>query len=221
VLNHPAVAWTAPFVVFLALLAGAPHLGLPARADLALRLLLPAAAIYYFSRRLLRVRWTSGLLSTLLGVAVFGLWVAPDLLIPGWRQHWLFQNPLFGTLQSSLPSGAAGDTVSLWLRGLRAALVVPILEELFWRGWLMRWIINPQFETVPLGQYQARAFWLTAVLFALEHGPYWEVGLLTGAIFNWWMVRTKSVEDCIWAHAVTNACLSVFVVTTGRWEYWL
>ena len=77
------------------------------------------------------------------------------------------------------------------------------------------------FQRVPLGTFQSRAFWITAVLFALEHGPYWDVGLATGAIYNWWMVRTRSVEDCIWAHAVTNGCLSAFVVSQGRWEYWL
>lgn len=220
-LNHPAAAWIAPFLVFLALLACAPHLGLPARLDLGLRLLVPAAAIFYFSRRLLRPRLAGFFGSTLLGVGVFVLWVAPDLLFPGWRQHWLFQNSLFGTLKSTLPEGAAGDAASLWLRALRATLVVPVIEELFWRGWLMRWIINTDFLSVPLGQYQARAFWITAALFALEHGPYWEVGLLTGALYNWWMVRTRSVEDCIWAHAVTNGCLSAFVVSSGRWEYWL
>ncbi len=48
-----------------------------------------------------------------------------------------------------------------------------------------------------------------AILFASEHGPYWDVGLITGVIYNWWMVRTKSVADCILMHAVTNAALSI------------
>ena len=97
---------------------------------------------------------------------------------------------------------------------------VPILEELFWRGWLMRWLISPQFEKVPLGAYQAGAFWITAALFASEHGPYWDVGLIAGIAYNWWMVRTRSLGDCILAHAVTNACLCGYVVATRHWEYW-
>ena len=205
----------------MALLAGAGSLGLSPRADLALRLLLPAAALVWLAPRVLRLRVERSALSVALGVAVFLLWIGPDLLFAGWRQHWLFQNALTGTLKSTLPPGASGDTLSLWLRALRATLVVPVLEELFWRGWLMRWIINPDFEKVPLGAYQARAFWITAILFALEHGPYWEVGLLTGMVYGWWMVKTRSVEDCILAHAVTNGCLSLFVVFSGRWEYWL
>ena len=68
----------------------------------------------------------------------------------------------------------------------------------------MRWLINPDFLKVPLGAYQAGAFWIVAVMFAAEHGPYWEVGLLAGIIYNWWMLRTRNVMDCIIAHAVTN-----------------
>jgi CAAX prenyl protease-like protein len=147
--------------------------------------------------------------------------VAPDLVFPGWRQHWLFQNALTGGVKASLGPDVYADTAALWMRSLRAVIIVPIVEELFWRGWLMRWIINPKFDEVKLGTYSAASFWGVAALFALEHGPYWEVGFLAGAIYNGWMVRTKSLGDLILAHAVTNACLCLFVVMTGRWEYWL
>ena len=43
-------------------------------------------------------------------------------------------------------------------------------------------------------------------------GSYWDVGLITGVLYNWWMVRTRSLADCIVAHAVTNACLAIYVV---------
>jgi CAAX prenyl protease-like protein len=111
--------------------------------------------------------------------------------------------------------------VVLWSRILRAVALVPIIEELFWRGWLMRWLINPRFESVKLGAYRPFSFLFTAVLFASEHGPYWDVGLITGILYNAWMVRTRSLGDCILAHAVTNACLCGYVVATHRWEYWL
>ena len=78
-------------------------------------------------------------------------------------------------------------------RTLRAALLVPILEELFWRGWLMRWLINPDFEKVKLGTYSLSAVLITAALFASEHGPFWEVGLITGLIWGLWMVTWLSM----------------------------
>lgn len=202
------------------LLAVAPKLGLPPLAELAIRLLLPAAAVALVSRHLLSLRFTSAGFSVLVGVGVFVLWVAPDVLIAGWRDHWLFQNPVVGRLEATLPPEARTDWLALSLRVMRAAVVVPIVEELFWRGWLMRWIVNPDFGKVPLGTYAHGAFWITAALFALEHGSYWEVGFLAGAVYNWWMVRTKNVNDLILAHAVTNACLAAFVLATGRWEFW-
>lgn len=220
-MKHPAVAWVLPFAVFMVLLGLEPKLGLPPLVGLTLRLAVPALAVWWFSRHLLTFKFERFMPSVLVGVGVFVLWVAPDVLIPGWRSHWLFQNAVVGTLQASLPPEARADWVALALRILRAAVLVPVVEELFWRGWLMRWIINLDFEKVPLGAYAHGAFWLTAGLFALEHGSYWEVGFLAGAVYNWWMVRTKSVSDLILAHAVTNACLAAFVVVTGRWELWM
>ena len=85
----------------------------------------------------------------------------------------------------------------------------------------MRYVINPDFAKVPLGSYSALAFWSTAALFATEHGSYWEVGFLAGAIYNYWMLRTRSLADCMIAHAVTNLCLAVYVVGFGHWAYWL
>ena len=65
------------------------------------------------------------------------------------------------------------------------------------------------------------AFWVVALLFASEHGSYWDVGLLTGIIYNAWAVRSKSLGDLILTHAVTNACLCAYVIAAGKWEYWL
>jgi CAAX prenyl protease-like protein len=221
IIQHPAAPYVGPFALFMVLLAVMPKLGLEQRASLALWVVLAGAAIVYFSRGVLEFRPSRPLLSILLGVAVFGLWIAPDMLAPGWRSHWLFQNAITGSLKTSLSGEALRDPVSLALRSLRAILIVPILEELFWRGWLMRWLIKPEFQEVPLGTYARNAFWLVALFFAMEHGPYWEVGFLTGAVYNWWMVRTKRLSDLYLAHGVTNACLCAFVLITGRWEYWL
>lgn len=219
--RNPALPWVLPFAVFMLVLAAGPHLGLPPRVELALRLIVPAAAVAVFSWRILDFRCASPWMSALLGVGVFAVWVAPDVLFPGYRDSALFQNMLTGSLKSSLPAEARADILAIVMRVARAALVVPVVEELFWRGWLMRWLARPDFEQVPLGHYQSRAFWVTAVLFAAEHGPYWDVGLIAGAVYNGWLVRTRRLGDLFLAHAVTNACLAAFVLWTGRWELWL
>jgi hypothetical protein len=185
-----------------------------------LRLLIVVAVILFVSRPYLRWRPKYSLADIGIGVAVFLIWIAPDRLF-GYRQFWLFNNPFTGLASSSLPKDMQASAWFLVLRTAGSMAVVPVIEELFWRGWLMRWLINPHFEEVPMGTYTPAAFWIVAVLFASEHGPYWEVGLIAGVIFNWWMVRTRSLADCILAHAVTNAILAAYVVATGEWQYWL
>lgn len=219
--RHPAAAYVGPFVVFMALLAVLPAAPIPERARLIVWLLVPAAAVLWMSRGVLEFRPSQPVLSVLLGVAVCALWVAPDQLFPGWRQHWLFTNSITGSVKSSLGADALADPLALTLRSLRAILLVPVIEELFWRGWLMRWFAKNDFERVPLGTFERSAFLWVAVLFALEHGPFWDVGLATGLIYNWWMVRTKRLSDLILCHAVTNGCLCGFVLATGQWGYWL
>jgi CAAX prenyl protease-like protein len=220
--RHPAVGWIAPFAAFMLWLAAAPMLGLPQPWDSVLRVLVPGAVIVLFSGHLLaglRVGHAGG--SVALGLAVFALWVAPDLLVPGWRAHWLFQNAITGSITTTIDPTAYADPLVVALRVARAAILVPILEELFWRGWLPRWIVDTDWRRVPLGRYTTLAFVATALLFASEHGPYWEVGLACGLLYNWWMWRTRSLGDLILTHAVTNAALSVWVLVTGRYEYWM
>ncbi len=157
--------------------------------------------------------------SALVGLLVFVIWIGPDRLFPGYRHHWIFENALMGTVRPGALSDSH-DHAAVWLRAFRAVAIVPLVEELFWRSWLMRWIVAPDFLSVPPGTWSASAFWVVAVLFASEHGSFWDVGLVAGVLYNWWMIRTKSLADVTVAHAVTNACLSAYVVSAGRWEYW-
>jgi CAAX prenyl protease-like protein len=216
-----ALPYVVPFAVFLAFLALQKLVPAPPEIELPLRVVLLAAVLAFFSRHVLDLRSSSPLNSTLLGLIVFVIWICPDLFFPAYRSSWLFQNAFTGHLESSIAPQSLANPVVLWSRIIRAVVLVPIIEELFWRGWLMRWLIEPRFERVALGTYAPGAFWITAILFASEHGPFWDVGLACGILYNWWMVRTKSLGDCILAHAVSNACLCGYVVATQRWEYWL
>jgi hypothetical protein len=177
--------------------------------------------LFVFSRHVIDLRCPHWLQSVILGIAVFVIWVGPDIWIPGYREHWLFQNSVLGKIGGAVPDELLTSPMVLWMRILRAVVLVPIIEELFWRAWMMRWLISPKFEQIKLGAYAPMAFWVTAILFASEHGSYWDVGLITGVIYNWWMIRTRSLGDCILVHAVTNGCLCWYVVATKHLEYWL
>jgi CAAX prenyl protease-like protein len=220
--QYPSLPWIAPFAVFLILLAVGPSLPIPQPWESILRVGVLIAVMLTVSKDVvLSLRVRHAMPSVLLGLAVCALWVAPDQLFPGWREHWLFQNSITGTVKTTIAPSELADPLVVMLRVVRAALLVPILEELFWRGWLPRWIVNNDWQKVPLGTFNVIAFVATAVLFASEHGPFWEVGLLCGFIYNWWMWRTKSLGDLVLVHAVTNAALSGFVLVTRQYAYWM
>lgn len=206
--------YVVPFLIYIGMIA----LPLPPGVLFPVRFVLVLFAIFYFSRSYFTLKPSQPLASIGVGIAVFLIWIGPDVLFgPAYRHSWIF----FGGPSSSLSPVLQHNYAFLTVRVLSSILTVPIAEELFWRGWLMRWLIDQNFLKVPLGAYQLSAFWLTAILFASEHGSYWEVGLITGIIYNLWVMRTRNLADCIVAHAVTNAALAYYVLAAGRWDYWL
>lgn len=145
------------------------------------------------------------------GIFVFVAWINLDA---GWMRigDGLGFDP-------SLPSGGGLDWWLVTVRLLSLALVVPVMEELFWRSFLLRWIHNPDFVRVAPATVGARAFMVTAVLFALEHN-LWLAGLVAGAVYNWVYVRSGNLWVVILAHAVTNGLLGVYILATRSWNFW-
>jgi CAAX prenyl protease-like protein len=214
------LGYTAPFLAFVGIMAVERVIPLPPAWLYAIRFFVVLILICVLSRPYLSLRASHPVASIGIGIAVFVVWVAPDVLF-GYRHHWLFENFLIPSATSTLPPWLKGNLKFIVLRTISSTLLVPVVEELFWRGWMMRWLIDTDFLRVPLGKYVPSAFWIVALFFALEHGPYWEVGLAAGIVYNWWIVRTKNLADCILAHGVTNGVLSAYVLITGQWQYWL
>ena len=98
-------------------------------------------------------------------------------------------------------------------------LVVPVLEELFWRSFLLRYVTTPEFTSLPVGQFSATAFWVVVALSAAAH-PEWLAAAIANALFAWLLRCTRSLFAVIVSHAVTNAALGAYVVAAGQWQYW-
>lgn len=219
--EHRSARYVVPFAVFLVFLFVFDRLPISPAVKSPVWVLCLAPVCVFCWPRWIPLKPVRPFWSIAIGAAVFLIWIAPDLLFHGYRSLPLFSNSVVGHMQSPAPAAALHSAWFLSWRTVRAVIIVPIVEELFWRAWLMRWLIDTNFERIPLGTFAPLAFWLTALLFASEHGPYWDVGLAAGVIYNAWMVRSKSVADCILMHAVTNALLCAYTIGAGQWQYWM
>jgi CAAX prenyl protease-like protein len=146
-----------------------------------------------------------------IGVLVFILWINMDWTIgsaavpPGFNATLVTDS----TLQVALTL----------FRIAGAVLIVPMMEELFWRSFMIRYIIDKNFDTVQIGTFTWASFLFTVVLFGLEHN-YFYAGVMAGVFYNLLLYRTRSLSQCILAHALTNLALAIYVVNTGKWQFW-
>ena len=105
------------------------------------------------------------------------------------------------------------------VRWIGAALLVPVMEELFWRSFLMRWIEAPQFEAVEPRRVGLRAVVLSTFVFMLAH-TLWLSAILAGLAYAWLYRRSGRLWSAVIAHAVTNGLLGGWVVLSGNWGFW-
>lgn len=149
--------------------------------------------------------------SVAVGVAVLVLWVNLDA---GWM---LMGEPGKGYD----PRDAAGniDWMLVAFRIAGAALVVPLMEELFWRSFLQRWVQQPDFLALDPARIGVKALVIASALFAIEH-LQWFAGLVAGLAYGWLYIRTRTLWAPVVAHAVTNGGLGAYVVATGQWSFW-
>ena len=151
------------------------------------------------------------LLAAIVGIAVFGLWIHLDA-------NWM---TIGEPSANFVPLTAAGtlDWPFIAVRWVGAALLVPLIEELFWRSFLMRWIEQPVFEGVDPRRVGLKAIVLSTFVFTLAH-TLWLAALITGLAYAWLYVRSGKLWLPVIAHAVTNGVLGVWVVATGNWQFW-
>lgn len=175
----------------------------------AVALLLALCWRHYHELHRARLRAGPALAAGAAGVLVFVLWIGLDA-------PWMS----IGTPAGYDPRDAGQiDWRLAAVRVAGAALVVPIMEELFWRGFLMRWIVAPNFEQVDPAQLGLRAFVITIVLFGVEHNLWLAgmvAGLAYGALYRW----HRTLWSPVLAHGVTNGLLGGWVLATGNWSYW-
>ncbi len=127
------------------------------------------------------------------------------------------QRPGFNPLEqlADRPLLAYGFLV---IRFTGLAVVVPVIEEFFLRGFLMRYLVREDWSSVPFGTPDARAIAIVTVLAMAMHPAELVAELVWFSLVTWLMIRTRNIWDCVVAHGTTNLLLGFYVVTTGHWE---
>ena len=217
------VASTAPMLLFVLLLGVGSALKKPG-ADFwlaapefwiyPLQTLLCAALLIYFRREYKFQPLRRPIFALGIGLLVFFLWIAPQQFL-GFPPREVGFNP------DALAAEPALYWATLALRFLRLVVVVPLVEEIFWRGFLLRYLIAADFESIPFGTFTWPSFAIVTVAFGLSHSMAdWPAALVTGALYNIVAYRTRSLRACVLSHALTNFALGCWIVATKQWGFW-
>jgi CAAX prenyl protease-like protein len=220
----PAAARIIPFAIFMTFIVAqslvGDHLqswGLEVRWLYAARIVMVAAALTWLWRHFSELHDFTGVTARGLacavaaGIAVFILWINLDF---AWAR--------LGDLSGFDPSLADGTGLAfqfVFFRLLGLAIIVPVMEELFWRSFLLRWLEQQNFLLQDPAKVGVRAMFICAALFAVEHN-LWLAGIIAGLAYGLVYVIGRSLWLAIISHATTNAALGAWILATRSWQFW-
>jgi exosortase E/protease (VPEID-CTERM system) len=208
--DNPTAAYLMPLLAILAAGVVSRAMSSDFETLYPLRLVAGATMLWVYRRKLMTLNWDWSWRGLAVGVLVFLIWiVAARFLLP--------VEAMPGRLTAMSPLMR-----SLWIatRVAASALTVPIAEELAYRGYLLRRLSNPDFESVPFQRVGWPALMVTAIVFGLAHGTLWLPGIAAGLAFGLVLVRRGSIGEAVAAHATANALLAASVVGFGQWQLW-
>ncbi len=207
---NPTTAYLLPFVVVIAtaMVTGAFSAGLDWLYPL--RVVAAVAVLWVFRKQYATLGWTLSWRAVAIGCLTFAVWVA---LVPSEAT-----NDTWPAALASVPVHWAAAWLALRVVGY--TITVPLVEELAFRGYLTRRLIDPDFERLPVGLFTWSSFLVSSVLFGALHGGYWVAGTIAGMTFALALYQRRALGDAVVAHATTNALIAMYVLATGRWGVW-
>lgn len=227
-LQNPVQAWpyVAPFAVFLigtqleSQAAGADGMVVPGQYALYYSLKILAVIVtMFFSRKALAdlkplPTLKISVLSVVLGAFVAVFWIGLDGLYPGLPDFMGGKRSAFDPFTLEAPWRYGFMAV----RGLGLVLIVPIIEELFTRDFLLRFVTAPDWQPVSASAFTPMAAAFSLGLFVMGH-PEWLPALLCGILWLWLLRYSQSVSALVISHSVANLGLGLYSLVTGDWHF--
>jgi exosortase E/protease (VPEID-CTERM system) len=175
-----------------------------------LRVIAALLMLARYWRRLAAIDWRSSWRAPAVGTCVFLVWVV--------AAHFLLPPSAMPEQLSAAPAAVRAGWIASRVFG--SVLIVPIAEELAYRGYLMRRLMTADFESLPFHAVRWPALALTAVVFGLAHGALWAPGILAGLAYSLLVIRRGHLGEAVAAHATTNGLIAVTVLLWGQWQLW-
>ncbi|MGA2497911.1 MAG: CAAX prenyl protease-related protein [Tepidisphaeraceae bacterium] len=216
------IAYIAPMAAFLLLTGAGGQWPRFFVASYILKTFLTGALLIWFRNNYTQISWKWALLGIGLGILGIVQWCGIEELLGG-------DKPIYpkipGSSAAMIPfEYFKGHPFACWafiiIRWAGATLVVPFMEELFWRDYLWRTVVAPNnFKLAKVGEWDLQAFIIVTLCFTSVH-PQWITALIWGAGIGGLLVWKRSLGACIVMHAVTNFLLGAYTLYTGKWYYW-
>lgn len=166
------------------------------------KILVTSVLLFYF-RKQFKFRIKFDMLAVLAGLFIAFQWVALDGLYPLLGVDTLYNY----------------SSIDIFLKLLTGVVLAPVIEEFFTRFFLMRFVIEKNWQKVRIGTYSLISFIITVIYFGFSHNR-WLVGIITAIILNLLLYKRKNIESCILAHAIANLALGIYVIATGSFYFW-
>ncbi|HTW93160.1 MAG TPA: CAAX prenyl protease-related protein [Tepidisphaeraceae bacterium] len=213
------IAYILPIATFILLTAIASLFPSTYVVVYSIKTFIVAAMLLYLWPRYTKITWRYWWLGVIVGVVGVVQWVGMELVILHFFPH--YPRP---SVEVFNPVKAIGNPTPRWLfislRWADAVLVVPFMEERFWRDFLWRSIIAPNdFHLAFIGEFEWQAVIVVTLAFCSVH-VQWITAIVWGAMIAVLLVRTRSLGACIVAHAVTNFLLGGYVLWSHNWYFW-
>lgn len=230
----PVLSRVAPFAAFAAFTLVQNSFGDgPQYWIYALKTAIGAWLLWLVRPYIKEMRWAVSWEAVAAGIVVFAAWVGLEGHYPALTQIWHHLiswiglgagNPMPERAITFDPTktygtGSALALIAIAVRFIGSSLIVPPLEEVFYRSFIYRYLIKSDFQRIPLSSFNWIAFLVVGAVFGFGHDE-WLPGILCAFIYQGLVWRKNRLGDAITAHAITNFLLAIWVVTRHAYYFW-
>ncbi|MEQ1749685.1 MAG: CAAX prenyl protease-related protein [Prosthecobacter sp.] len=197
-----------------------------------LQTLICGGLLLWFRQHYQLAPWRGIGLACLLAVIGIAIWITPAWLHaklatggedPAWWSWLGLVKRDEGFDPTILAKWPAWEMAAIVMRFMRMVVIVPLVEELMWRGFLMRYVNagEADWRSVPFGTHTWKGFWIVTTMVMLIHTPQdYLAAFLWGSLVYALAVRTRSLGTCVIMHAVGNLLLGIYALRTQQWGFW-